>query len=139
MGWRRHTLRFILAENLPGRYGQAWTSSRGRKVSLWDIEHGRFGTTHAEIGGYLLALWGAPDAIVDAASFHHRPARSPDAAFSPLAAVHVANAAVIAADLEIPGDTAPVDGQYLARIGCAGRLGAWRDVCQDILSEGVLS
>ncbi|MFN8389434.1 MAG: HDOD domain-containing protein [Bdellovibrionota bacterium] len=30
-----------------------------------------FGTTHSEVGGYLLGLWGLPNAVVEAASHHH--------------------------------------------------------------------
>ena len=32
-----------------------------------------FGVTHAEVGAYLLGLWGIPFPIVEAVAFHHRP------------------------------------------------------------------
>ena len=34
-------------------------------------EKNNFKTTHAEIGAYLLGIWGLPDSIVEAVAFHH--------------------------------------------------------------------
>ena len=31
--------------------------------------------SHAEIGAYLLAIWGLPYAVVEAVAHHHRPTR----------------------------------------------------------------
>ena len=81
---------FILAEQLPERVTQVWTSARSTRASTWEVEHASFGVTHADIGGYLLALWGAPDAIVETTALHHTPALSPETAFGVLTAVHVA-------------------------------------------------
>jgi HD-like signal output (HDOD) protein len=63
------------------------------------------GTTHAEVGAYLLGLWGLPDAIVEALAFHHCPSACPDQRFSPLTAVHIANALVHTEDS--PGGGTP--------------------------------
>ena len=30
-------------------------------------------TSHAELGAYLLGLWGIPDSIVEIVAFHHKP------------------------------------------------------------------
>lgn len=49
-----------------------------------------FGTSHSEIGGYLLGLWGLPDQIVDAASRHHECTCTDQTDFSILSAVQVA-------------------------------------------------
>jgi HD-like signal output (HDOD) protein len=32
-------------------------------------------TSHAELGAYLLGLWGIPDNIVEAVAFHHNPSK----------------------------------------------------------------
>ena len=52
------------------------------------------GTTHAEVGAYLLGLWGLPDPIVEAVAWHHNPGGCPGKAFTPLTAVHAADAIV---------------------------------------------
>ena len=33
------------------------------------------GTTHAEIGAYLLGLWGINNAVIEAIAYHHHPLR----------------------------------------------------------------
>ena len=44
--------------------------SEGKEEKLVDMEREIFGVDHAQLGGYLLALWGLPDNIVDAVSGH---------------------------------------------------------------------
>jgi len=41
-------------------------------------ERATWGATHAEVGGYLLALWGLPFQIVEAVANHHTPERNAD-------------------------------------------------------------
>jgi len=87
-----------------------------------------FGTTHAEVGSYLLWLWGLPDTVVEAVAFHHHPSRCLDGQFSPLTAVHVAN---VLAELQPGGEPAPgneLDSAYLARTGLSDRLGRWTEL-----------
>ena len=48
--------------------------NKAQKESVWigTIEQARFGTTHAEVGGWLVERWSLPPVIVDAISGHHR-------------------------------------------------------------------
>lgn len=45
-----------------------------------EAERATFGATHAEVGAYLLGLWGLPHAIVEATAQHHHPERQGDQA-----------------------------------------------------------
>ena len=130
---------FLLVQHLPQRVLHVWAAARSARVSAWDIEQADFGVTHAEIGGYLLALWGAHDAIVETTALHHTPALSAETRFGLLTAVHVANAVADAADLGIPVAPPLVDLEYLERIGCAGQLPAWCELCRAAHAEEVLS
>src|SRR4029077_18261297 len=47
--------------------------------------------THAEIGAYLLGLWGLPYAIVEAVALHHTPDAVPPHVFDLLAASAVSH------------------------------------------------
>ena len=81
-------------------------------------------------GGYLAALWGLPDPVVQAIAYHRAPGGCPDQPLAPLTAVHVAQAL-----LERGGDAAdeaagPLDVDYLRASGCAQQLGGWREKCQ---------
>lgn len=81
------------------------------------------GPHYAEAGAYLLGLWGLPMPIVEAVANHHRPGRIRFRGFWVGGAVHVAHALVA-------GE--PVDEDYLAGVGLAGRLPAWRKLAEEL-------
>lgn len=87
-------------------------------------ERARFGATHADIGGYLCALWELPPLVVDAVSNHHQPSRSrhPEVA-SPATALHIAR--VIADGIE-PGHPG-FDVEHLEAVGVLSELDHWRE------------
>jgi HD-like signal output (HDOD) protein len=117
----------ILAANLPDLYRAARVQAQAHGTTVWEAERALLGTTHAEIGAYLLGLWGLPDPIVEALAFHHCPSACPDQHFSPLTAVHIANALVHTEDSPEAGGTAvALDSAYVAQLGLSERLSTWR-------------
>jgi HD-like signal output (HDOD) protein len=129
--------RLVLAANLPAQYSETLFWMRAQKVPLSDAERERFGTTHAEVGAYLLGLWGLPDPIVEAIAYHHRPDQCLERTFSPLTAVHVANALEREGRAQDADEIASqVNVDYLADVGLTNRLEAWRDICRTALQEG---
>jgi len=95
--------------------------------------------THAEVGAYLLGLWGFPAPVVEAVAMHHFPKPSPNRSFSLVTALHVANA-LAHERAETPSPTPPseVDRQYLASIGMQNRLSSWRECTNErALKEAV--
>jgi putative nucleotidyltransferase with HDIG domain len=48
---------------------------------LVDAEYTVMKTSHAELGAYLLGLWGIPDNVVEAVAFHHNPSKLLDDVF----------------------------------------------------------
>jgi HD-like signal output (HDOD) protein/CheY-like chemotaxis protein len=46
---------------------------------------------HAEVGAYLLGLWGFPNPIVEAVAFHHAPSRASEKCLSLPGIVHIAD------------------------------------------------
>ncbi|MDX9974720.1 MAG: response regulator [FCB group bacterium] len=99
-------------------------------------EQAALGCTHAEVGGYLLGIWGLPDAVIEAVAFHHEPSRSPAASFCALTAVHVANALAHEASgaSGLPAE-AFLDLTYLDRLKLTGRLPQWREACLALHSK----
>ncbi len=57
----------------PGGYAPVLEEAVESGRSLHDVERARFGFTHADVGAYLLTLWGLPPAIVAAVRRHHEP------------------------------------------------------------------
>lgn len=113
--------RLVLAANLPESYEQAHRLAEERRMVYWEAEREVFGSTHAEVGAYLFGIWGLPEAIVEAAAYHHMPARCPHPATAILTALHVADA------LEYPHGGGP-DLEYLDSVGLALKLPEWREL-----------
>lgn len=86
-------------------------------MPLAEAERAIVGVTHAEIGGYLLGVWGLPLAVVEAIAWQHRPgdAAAPDKTL--VAMLHVT--AQVAAGL-------PVDEASLTRAGLHEEARAWQ-------------
>ncbi len=76
----------------PERYNQVLAHSQERSCDHFQAEYEIMGASHAEVGAYLLDLWGMPEPVVQAIAFHHNPSKALETNFSVLTAVHVANA-----------------------------------------------
>jgi HD-like signal output (HDOD) protein len=114
--------KLMLADSMPGEF-QKVLQKTATGAPFHESEMDVFGATHAGLAAYLLGLWGLPAPIVEAVAFHHTPEKSSLQAFSPLTAVHVANAL----EHEIDGNDASLNEEYLEKIGVANRLDAWRN------------
>jgi HD-like signal output (HDOD) protein len=120
----------ILACGLPEAYGRVLDSARPRHQPIWEAEQAEFGATHAEVGAYLLGLWGLPNPVVEAVALHHRPGAAVASKFSPVVAVHVANAFThdqTGTHDQWPGNQ--IDMKCLARLGLTDRVDRWREHC----------
>jgi len=129
--------KLILAANRPQDLERAIEQSRRQQRPLYQCELEFFGTSHAEIGGYLLGLWGLPSATVDAITNHHRPAAASGfehGRFDLRALLQLANALAHEQADEAPdpkaSDKGPpssqVDPKYLLEMGIAERLPEWQ-------------
>jgi putative nucleotidyltransferase with HDIG domain len=91
-----------------------------------DVERERLGCTHAEVGAYLMSIWGLPLPLVHAVAHHHHPAEAAETKFSPLTAVHAADAIASEADPSPLIHDIALDQPYLRRLGLSERVSVWR-------------
>lgn len=120
----------ILAVGLPDEYQNVQEGARTRNEPVWKAEQQQFGASHADLGAYLLGLWGLPDPIIEAVAMHHQPALAVVREFSPIIAVHVADAFMHAsqnASTELPPPE--VDLAYLTQLGLSDKLEVWHELC----------
>ena len=129
----------ILAMSLPEELNQALVLAREKQLMLFDAERKVLEATHAEVGGYLLELWGLPDQIVIGITFHdypsgvpeeNYPSALPEHNFTPLTAVHAANYFCEDESLVDYGYVkAELDTTHLEMLGFLDRIERWWDVC----------
>ncbi len=119
--------KLVLVGAFPSRYDEALLIAETTGKPLWKVEREEFGTTHAEVGTYLLWLWGMPDAVVEAVNYHHQPSKCPVANLGALAAVHIGDALEHDADdpdAELAEDL--LDGDYLNALALTDQVLLWR-------------
>ena len=125
-GMLHDTGKLILAANFPEQYEKALEFIDPTAPNIAEAEQEMLGCSHAEIGGYLLGLWGLPVPVVEAITLHHSPTLTTTETFSALTATHVANALV-----HDPDGAGGVDAVYLSSLGLNKRLPAWREALQE--------
>ncbi len=126
----------VLAANKSDRYHTVLQVAHDRHIAVWEAERQEFSATHAEVGAYLLGLWGLGDPIVEAAAFHHRPSECLGETFSPLTAVHVANTLYQECSQQATGDVfSQLDMAYLDKLKLTDRLPHWRELAVTLQKE----
>jgi len=112
---------WVLVQECPRELEQAIELALAAGIALPQAEYEILGASHAEIGAYLLALWGLPHAVVEAVAHHHRPTRVKSAGLDPLSTLAVAIALTGGDDADgcarnlLPSPV--VDAQYLEALG----------------------
>jgi HD-like signal output (HDOD) protein/ActR/RegA family two-component response regulator len=81
----------FLASTMPKEFSSVLSLASERGCRRFEVEEELLGASHAEIGAYLLGLWGIPDLAVEAIAHHHHPTRIPHTGFDCTVAVYVAN------------------------------------------------
>jgi HD-like signal output (HDOD) protein len=83
--------KWVLASAAPELLEQALRKANEERVPFDVAERALYGATHAELGAYLLGIWGIPTVVVDAVAHHHSPANvsKTDSPFPLACALHV--------------------------------------------------
>ena len=121
--------RLLLAENFPEDYQEVMDLVKQEQCGIHEAELEILGVTHAEIGGYLLSLWGLPDNIIEGVTFHHTPSACIAEGFDLCGIVHVANLIEYHERVQ-PGvweNLVGLDQKYIEKQGLTGRIFLWRD------------
>ena len=126
----------ILAVNFPEQYRSVVERARREKVPVSEVEREQLEVTHAEVGAYLMGIWGIPHPIIEALAYNCAPSASLGREFSPLAALHVAcrfDHAQRPAEVSLP--VTPLDLPYLQESGLEGKLEHWHQICRETFSQ----
>ncbi len=117
----------VFASQDPQSYRKVMVMSAQKNTPLCVVEKKMLGLFHGEVAAFLLAQWKLPAAIVEAVLLHHTPQLSASEDFTPLAAVHIADALLPQAETEIGANLAnSLSLDYLKRLGVSDRLPHWQ-------------
>ena len=138
-GLLHDTGKLVLAANFPEQYRRVIEAAPRNSAELLATEEAICGANHAEIGGYLLGLWGLPVPVVEAIALHHQPHRCPHVVFSPLTAVHAASGLIHQQSSPDQPMHVEIDLAYLQKLGVSQRLETWRAAAIANLQPQVIS
>jgi len=101
-----------------------------------EAEYKVLGTSHTEMGAYLLGMWGLPTPIVEATIFHHKPDSIGSKKADVITALHIANGLLNMCLYE--NDilyNSYLDINYLQRIGVIENLYEWTALTQGLIKK----
>lgn len=113
----------ILFSEMLDKYRPILGADPGSTVKL---EFEQLGCTHAQLGAYLVSIWGLPLPLIQAVAYHHCPAEMVETQFSSVAAVHFADAIASRNDAAGFNRDTEMDVNYLDRMGLKQREDDWR-------------
>jgi HD-like signal output (HDOD) protein len=119
------------SEALEGLLAEARATGR----PIVEAERSALGTTHPELGAFLLGVWGLPMDVVNAVLHHQTPGGLSATRLDASGAVHVAAALVGEAS---PGGredplVPKLDAAYLAQVGATGQIEGWRGLARALV------
>lgn len=125
----------LLAQNYQREYHQVLKSAVLKRLHIFQAEQRAFGTTHMDVGAYLLSIWGFCPEIVEAVRYHHIPSSAPEDASHALTMVHLAEHF----ETSIRGSwkqTIPsqLDVEYINRVNFSSNMETWFNEVQQLLA-----
>ena len=129
--------KLVLASAAPEEYNQVIDRVRSENRVVFEVESEVLGASHAELGAYLMNLWGLSQPIVEAIAYHHRPQQSPCQTLTPLTTVHVANFIEHQAwVVNRRYARRSIDKDYLITMGVGGKFKEWLKLGEELIRDG---
>lgn len=124
--------KLVIAERAPDHFARAVAGAREEKKPLFAIEEELIGISHAEVGAYLLSLWGLPYPVVEAVAHHHHPERVQQHKLDMITVVYLSNvlAHETAGDASQAAANQSLDEKLLQDMGLADQLPDWRQMAE---------
>lgn len=111
---------WVLAQECARELRASVELAASARIPLHQAEVSVIGASHAEIGAYLLGIWGLPYSVIEAVAHHHEPRRVPQSDFDILAALVIAQSLVSSDDAGVFDMTVPaeerIDERYLLSV-----------------------
>ncbi|NDV25564.1 response regulator [Desulfovibrio sp. JC010] len=128
--------KLVLATSYTDEYSTILSIVRDANIPIQEAEKDILGFTHAEVGAYLLAIWGFDEDVIEAIYCHHEPQRLGSTDLSPAVAVHVANS--FDHELRVKNsDYAPhlLAADWLEQNDFGPKLPEWLQICAELMED----
>ena len=123
--------KLVLAVCIPEKFAKVQVECKKSGRASFEVEAEFLGVTHAEVGAYLLGLWGLPYPIVEAVAYHHNPGAALERTFDLPTTVSIANALVE----EITRNKPVTMSDHLSALKLADKLPAWTATARQELQQ----
>ena len=137
-----HVGTLVLIARWPARFKKVVSLVEDDGLAITEAERRVFGANHAELGAYLLGLWGFVDPIVEAVAYHHEPRRCCCRRVNALLALHAAQYLTRGDwDGQDSGElvVSSLDQEYLREAGVIERLPAWAEIYRSLEQKGTVN
>ena len=124
--------KMVFAMGMPVQFAEVIAECNASGRADHEVERELLGATHAEVGAYLLSLWGLPLAIVEAVAYHHDLDNAPRR--DTLVALHVATSLCTTHsnfDLSVKSGEA-LNVNFVESMGFGAELPRWRGLAEEI-------
>ncbi len=119
--------KYILVLTFPEKRDEYTTILKDKNIEdITVLERGVFNADHAQIGGYLLLVWGFPQAVVDGVLYHHNQKKIMSEKFGVAAAIYLA-------DLLILGLHPP--SEFVEKFDIKNDILNWQLLCETLSQE----
>jgi putative nucleotidyltransferase with HDIG domain len=121
--------KLVMADRTPAHFARALAESQEEGLPLFEVEERLIQISHAEVGAYLLSLWGLPSAVVEAVAHHHHPRRVAQTSIDMVLVVYIANLLARERDALANNSAVPeFDMELLDQTGAVAHLDDWRKI-----------
>jgi HD-like signal output (HDOD) protein len=132
--------KLVLATRTPRHFLRALREATEERVPLFAAEQRLMGVTHAEVGAYLLGIWGLPSPVVEAVAHHHNPESAlPNDTLDAIGIVHIANILAHEAAQRFGQKpafpTQAIDHGYLERLGLTAQYSEWQEMAGALANQ----
>ena len=129
--------KIVLLSSFPKDFTIMLSLAGNNRFTQLHIERQVFGSSHTDVGGYLLALWGFPRSVVTPVICHHTPGQCQNHdLFVPTAIIHASNQIEHAINtgnwVELESS---LDKEYMDRLELSSRLPAWCEAVRSVINQ----
>lgn len=123
--------KLVIAERTPAHLARAIAQAEYDGRPLFQIEESLIHISHAEVGAYLLSLWGLPYSVVEAIAHHHHPRRIPPNGIDMVFVVYISNLLACEQEALAKAIKPPeLDGELILEVGAAPHMDEWRKMAE---------